>query len=103
MGAAVKGSDADARVTVTARVTNTGHRKGAEVVQVDIGAPESLVARPATGADAERLCAELDPTMLSMVDDFPLVVLADFGMIPGFGRDEIARLITKSEAQPASR
>ncbi len=184
--AVAKGSGADAQVTVTARVTNTGHRKGAEVVQVYIGDPESLVARPvrelkgfarvalepgesrtvsieldsralaywhptlerwtveggtftvdvgtssrdiaatvaievegenvasplselstmgelrvhpATRAEAERLSAGLDATMLSMVGDFPLVVLSDFGMIPGFGRDEIARFIEQANAR----
>ncbi|NTV40389.1 MAG: beta-glucosidase, partial [Demequinaceae bacterium] len=44
--ASVRGSGADATVTVAARVTNTGAREGAEVVQVYIGDPASLVARP---------------------------------------------------------
>jgi len=76
-----------------------------EVAGEDVSNPLSelstmgeLRANPATSADAERLCVGLDSTMLSMVDDFPLVVLSDFGMIPGFGRDEIAQLIKKSKA-----
>ena len=46
VAAAVTGAGADARVTVTAKVTNTGSRAGVEVVQVYIGDPESLVERP---------------------------------------------------------
>lgn len=76
-----------------------------EVEGEDLASPLSelstmgeLRAHPATVADAERLCAGLDPTMLSMVDDFPLVVLADFGMISGFDRDQIASLIATSRA-----
>lgn len=76
-----------------------------EVEGEDLSSPLSelstmgeLRAHPATGADGERLCAGLDATMLSMVDDFPLVVLSDFGMIPGLGREEIAELIKKSKA-----
>ncbi len=185
VAATVKGSGADASVTVTSRVTNTGSRAGVEVVQVYIGDPESRVARPVrelkgfarvglepgesrvvtieldsralaywhpalgrwaveggaftvevgassrdiaatvsidvegedlasplgdmstmgelrahpvTGAEAERLCAGLDATMLSMVDDFPLKVLADFGMVPGLNRGMVTRLIEYSQA-----
>lgn len=185
VAAKVAGEGADATVAVTARVTNTGSRAGAEVVQVYIGDPESLVARPvrelkgfarvalepgesrtvtvaldsralaywhptlnrwaveggeftvqvgtssrdiaaivsidvvgedvaspisllstmgelgahpATTAEATRLKVGLDSTMLSMVDEFPLVVLADFGMIPGFTREAIDSLIKQAEA-----
>lgn len=46
--AAVSGTGADARVQVSARVTNTGERRGAEVVQVYVGDPVAVVERPAS-------------------------------------------------------
>lgn len=44
--AKVSDTGAETRLTVSARVTNTGERAGAEVVQVYVGDPESVVARP---------------------------------------------------------
>jgi beta-glucosidase len=44
--AEVSGTGADARVRVTARVTNTGTVAGAEVVQVYVGDPQAQVQRP---------------------------------------------------------
>jgi len=182
--AVVTGVGAHAAVTVTARVTNTGGRAGTEVVQVYIGDPESLVARPVrelkgyarvtlepgeastvtveldsralaywhptlerwaveggaftvevgassrdiaasvtidvegddistplhelstmremranpkTAAEAERIVSHLDVGMLAMVDDFPLTVVADFG-IAGFDRAALARAIETAGA-----
>ncbi|MBO0811014.1 MAG: glycoside hydrolase family 3 C-terminal domain-containing protein [Microlunatus sp.] len=40
------GVGADLAVTVTTSVTNTGDRPGAEIVQLYVGDPESIVARP---------------------------------------------------------
>ena len=44
--AAASGSGRDARVDVSVRVTNTGVREGAEVVQVYVRDPEASVQRP---------------------------------------------------------
>ena len=186
--AVVTGVGADAAVTVTARVTNTGGRAGAEVVQVYIGDPESLVTRPvrelkgfarvalepgesrtitleldsralaywhptlerwvveggaftvdvgtssrdiaasvtidvegddistplhelstmremrahpATAAEGERIVSGLDAGMLAMVDDFPLTVVADFGMA-GFDRAALDRIIAEGASPAAS-
>ena len=44
----------DLRVQVTATVTNTGSRPGAEVVQVYVTDTESSVTRPTAGAEGLR-------------------------------------------------
>ena len=44
--AEVGGSGSQVTVTATLTVTNTGERRGAEVVQLYVGAPEASVARP---------------------------------------------------------
>jgi beta-glucosidase len=44
--AVARGAGSDATVDVSARVTNTGDRAGAEVVQVYVGDPDAVVARP---------------------------------------------------------
>lgn len=44
--AVTTGSGADAAVRVSVRVTNTGRRAGAEVVQVYVGDPQAQVSRP---------------------------------------------------------
>ena len=46
LSATVRGEGASAAVDVTVRVTNTGSRDGAEVVQVYVGDPEASVLRP---------------------------------------------------------
>jgi beta-glucosidase len=53
-------SEGDLSVTVTCRVTNTGDRRGKEVVQLYVGDPEASVARPVRELKAFTK-VELDP------------------------------------------
>jgi beta-glucosidase len=59
--------DGDLAVNVSCRVTNTGDRHGAEVVQLYVGDPEASVARPVRELKAFAK-VDLDPDDTTVVD-----------------------------------
>jgi len=59
--------DGDLLVNVTCRVTNTGDRRGKEVVQLYVGDPEASVARPVRELKAFAK-VDLDPSQTTVVD-----------------------------------
>jgi len=59
--------DGDLLVNVSCRVTNTGDRRGKEVVQLYVGDPEASVARPVRELKAFAK-VDLDPSQTTVVD-----------------------------------
>jgi beta-glucosidase len=59
--------DGDVLVNVSCRVTNTGDRRGKEVVQLYVGDPEASVARPVRELKAFAK-VDLDPSQTTVVD-----------------------------------